>query len=176
MTFSPAKGDAVTVPNHSTLRFDLEIGKPQNGELTMGVPIGFAIKPSGADFYVIRLWMYPGYNYFLKRHDQEEDRIRYTLYARKCESPGAIRFANPVGMAELSPFLKNYLELRFRFPSARAYMSLHPCNKYEESVPKVLNAVHSQDGSNARRPWKGELSGPWGQTRGLVPYRSKFYE
>jgi len=115
-----------------SVRFDLEVGTPQNGELEMSAPVGCGVRREGANFTELRLWSLPRFTFYLKRNKSKhgehfiENLMTYTLFARKCMRDGVVSFENPVGSGQIKESLPGYIEILFRFPRDRVFLSLYP--------------------------------------------------
>ncbi len=116
----------------SSVRFDLEVGTPYKGELGMSAPVGCGVRCEGSDHTELRFWSLPRLTFYLKRSESKREgsqpkaEIKYTLYARKCARNGSVAFENPVGHGQITEALPGYIEIFFRFPRDRVFLSLHP--------------------------------------------------
>src|SRR5687767_5456582 len=101
-------------------KFDVVTGKKQDGELSHALPSGHALLFEGCEYYVLKLWMLYPMTYYVTRNRSEE--MKYTVFAKKIETPEGIKFQNPVGAGWIANDLKNYLEIKFRFPRESIFM------------------------------------------------------
>lgn len=87
--------------------------------------IGHSLLHEGTDFYIVKLWMFPNDTYYLCKNYSNE--AAYTLFAKMVENAdGTHKFLNPVGYGRLRHEFKDYMEMTFRMPFMRMYMSLFP--------------------------------------------------
>ena len=127
-------------PNEEqSVRFDLEVGTPYQGELEMGAPIGCGVRHEGSDYTAIRFWSLPRFTFYLRQNQsrggshEQGGEIGYTLYARKCMRNGGISFENPVGQGLITDALPGYIEILLRFPRDRVFLSLYPSGKGDDT-------------------------------------------
>ncbi len=108
-------------------KYDVYTGFRKENTIEARLPVGAAFKEENANYYKIRLMMFPGYTYYLvKNHDSMD---RYTVYSRMLntgKNGDQVKFLNPVGSATLDPKLSSYLEVKFPMLRAYVYMSLYP--------------------------------------------------
>ena|ERR1700733_4984042 len=109
---------------NTRLKHDIFVGQAEvNGALEGEFQIGYAFKYQDQDYYLIKLWPFPGGTYYLSKNRDNE---RYTVFSKLVETTSGIKFQNPVGYAQLIPDMKDYVEICLRLPKQRVYMSLYP--------------------------------------------------
>jgi hypothetical protein len=71
------------------------------------------------------MWMHPNINYYLARTKPDEN--RYMVFTKKLVlGDGTVKLQNPVATARASDDLRTHLEISFRFPRTKVFMSLFP--------------------------------------------------
>ena len=106
-------------------RFELAIGKVEQGKLQFAKHTGLAIKAIDEDYFMLRLSMFPNVNYFLSKNASQDG--TYTIFSKSYRAEGGVKFQNPVGFAKLRADLRTHMEVRFNLFEKPIFMSLFPC-------------------------------------------------
>lgn len=109
--------------NQST-RYEILIGKKQDGELQKSLISGHAFLMEGDSHYTVKLMMFPGQTYYLTKNRDSHD--RYTVFSKLVQYDQESRFQNPVGSGRLSSELGSYLEIYFPVLKSQMFMCLYP--------------------------------------------------
>lgn len=107
-------------------RFDLLIGEQKGDSVRSPLLAGYVIHREGGDSYLVRLFMLPRANFFMRKNQSSDS--RYTIFSKMFQTAdGKAHFQNPVGSGRLVDEMKGYLELQFQlFPETKIYMDLRP--------------------------------------------------
>ena len=107
-------------------RFDIVVGKVENGAVVKAVHAGTALSYLGEQHYVIRLSMFPRHFYYLCKN--QDSQTQYTVFARRVLDPetGIVLLQKPVGLGRLGPEIKTHLEISFPLLGTSVFMSLFP--------------------------------------------------
>lgn len=111
-------------PRPIVSKHELVFGRKQGGTLALAFPAGHALTDEGSSYYALKLWSLYSMTYYLVR--TRDDEGRYTVFAKKVDGEEGVKFQNPVGTGFIPRDLKTHLEIRFRFPRGRVFMSLFP--------------------------------------------------
>lgn len=104
--------------------YHLVTGRTTNGAVDHALKAGRAYFIPDDGFYLLRLAMFPGQSYFLKKNSGSQ--THYTVYADYVREADGFRFRDPVGCARLMGNIKTHLEIRFPLLARPLYMDLFP--------------------------------------------------
>ena len=107
---------------HEVIRGSRFPGVPEGKQY----PAGHALHFEGTNYYVLKLWFQQERTYYVSKNNEESD--YYTVYAKKVDGEGSVRFQNPIGFARGIP-QKTHLEIILPDFPKRYYMSLFPSEK-----------------------------------------------
>lgn len=105
-------------------RFDLAIGRIEQGNLQAPKHAGVAIRTADDSYFSLRLSMFPNVIYYLNKNAAQNG--TYTVFSRLIKGTECTKFQNPVGFARLRPDLRTHMEIRFNLLERPLFMSLFP--------------------------------------------------
>jgi hypothetical protein len=108
-------------------KFEIFTGFKKNGSLEARLSAGAAFLDEGANYYKIRLMIFPQTIYYLVKNKDVYD--RYTVYSKLINDGTTTKFLNPVGGGTLDRNLQSYMELKFPVLRAHLFMSLYESKK-----------------------------------------------
>ena len=114
-------------------RFHIYTGKKEGSEIRHELQAGEAYEVEHEKpHYVVKMWAFPFDAFYLCQN--KDSQIRFTLFGKKLEEGGNLKFRRPVGYGFLSKDLKKHLEIQFTFPRQKVFMSLFPSEVTRDSL------------------------------------------
>ncbi len=106
--------------------YEVFLGEMTDEGLKNSIIAGHAVLDDSSEYYLLRLLMFPGCQYFLSKDKGSQD--HYVVFTKLIQTPQGTRLQNPVGYGSLFDDFKNFLEIRFSLLDKSVFMCLFPKN------------------------------------------------